>query len=129
MEAHGCSATNWADVEVAEAFDAQYVHNTRFSGHNKLGVFKRDITLPGGLQIHSGIYNATLHNCEVGDDAHLFNPVFGRVLQYIPEGGAPIAITSTPSTTNVNNYYDAVTYMVPKVLNSAGVYVFDGVGA
>jgi hypothetical protein len=23
--------------------------------------------------IHSGIYNATLHNCEVGDDAHLYN--------------------------------------------------------
>ena len=73
LEAQGCSAANWEDVEVAEAFDAQYVHNTRFSGHNKLGVFKRDITLPGGLQIHSGIYNATLHNCEVGDDAHLFN--------------------------------------------------------
>ena len=73
LEALGCSATNWADVEVAQDFDAQYVHNTRFSGHNKIGAFKRDITLPGGLQIHSGIYNATLHNCEIGDDCHLYN--------------------------------------------------------
>ena len=73
LEALGCSATNWADVEVAQDFDAQYVHNTRFSGHNKIGTFKRDITLPGGLQIHSGIYNATLHNCEIGDDCHLYN--------------------------------------------------------
>ncbi len=73
MEAQGCSARNWADVEVAEAFDARYVRNTTFSGHNQLGVFGCEIELPGGLTIHSGIYNATLHNCEVGDDAHLYN--------------------------------------------------------
>lgn len=73
LEAQGCSAENWAEIEVAEAFDAQYVHHTRFSGHNRLGAFKREITLPGGLKIHSGIYNATLHNCEVGNDAHLYN--------------------------------------------------------
>ena len=73
MEAQGCSATNWAEVEVAQDFDVQYVHHTRFSGHNQIGAFRREIELPGGLKIHSGIYNATLHNCEVGDDAHLYN--------------------------------------------------------
>ena len=73
LESQGCSATNWADVEVANAFDARYVHNTRFSGHNQLGVFGKEIELPGGLKIHSGIYNATLHNCEIGNDAHLYN--------------------------------------------------------
>ena len=73
LEAQGCSATNWADVDVAADFDARYVHNARFSGHNTLGAFRREIQLPGGLTIHSGIYNATLHNCEVGDDAHLYN--------------------------------------------------------
>ena len=73
LESQGCTATNWTEIEVAEAFDAQYVHNTRFSGRNRLGAFHREITLPGGLKIHAGIYNATLHNCEVGDDAHLYN--------------------------------------------------------
>ena len=73
LESQGCSAANWTEIEVAEAFDAQYVHNTRFSGRNRLGAFHREITLPGGLNIHAGIYNATLHNCEVGDDAHLYN--------------------------------------------------------
>lgn len=73
LEAQECSATNWADVEVADAFDARYVHDTRFSGHNRLGVFRREIELPGGLKVHAGIYHATLHNCEVGDDAHLYN--------------------------------------------------------
>ena len=73
LEAQGCSATNWAEIEVAQDFDAQYVHHTKFSGHNKIGAFHREITLPGGLNIHTGIYNATLHNCEVGDDCHLYN--------------------------------------------------------
>jgi len=73
LEAQGCRAESWAEVEVAEAFDPQYVCQTRFSGHNKLGVFRREIAMPGGLKVHAGIYNATLHNCEVGDDAHLYN--------------------------------------------------------
>ena len=73
LEAQSCSAENWAEVEVAQDFDPRYVRNTRFSGHNRLGVFRREIEMPGGLKVHSGIYNATLHNCEVGDDAHLYN--------------------------------------------------------
>ena len=73
LEAQGCEARNWSEVEVAEGFDPQFVHHTRFSGHNRLGVFRREIDLPGGLSVHSGIYNATLHNCEIGDDAHLYN--------------------------------------------------------
>ena len=71
MEAQGCSAHDWTQVEVAEGVDPRYVHHTNFSGHNRLGVFGKEIELPGGLKIHSGIYNATLHNCEVGNDAHL----------------------------------------------------------
>ena len=73
LEEQGCKATNWADVEVAEAFDANYVRHTNFSGHNRLGVFGKEIELPGGIKIHTGIYHAMLHNCEVGNDAHLYN--------------------------------------------------------
>ena len=73
LEAQGCTAKNWNDVEVAQAFDPQYVRNAHFSGHIQLGVFGKEIQLPGGLSIHSGIYNATLHNCEVGNEAHLYN--------------------------------------------------------
>ena len=68
LQKQGCSATDWEEVEVAEAFETQFVREVRFSGHNRLGVFRREIAMPGGLIVHSGIYNATLHNCEVGDD-------------------------------------------------------------
>ena len=73
LEEQGCKATNWSEVEVAEAFDAHYVRHTNFSGHNRLGVYGKEIELPGGIKIHTGIYHAMLHNCEVGNDAHLYN--------------------------------------------------------
>ena len=73
LEEQGCKATNWSEVEVAEAFDARYVRHTNFSGHNRLGVYGKEIELPGGIKIHTGIYHAMLHNCEVGNDAHLYN--------------------------------------------------------
>lgn len=73
LEAQGCKATDWKEVEVAEAFDARYVRHSNFSGHNRLGVFGKEIELPGGIKVHTGIYNTMLHNCEVGDDAHLYN--------------------------------------------------------
>lgn len=73
LESQNCSAHNWSDVRVADAFCADYVKDTRFSGHCTLGVFDHDFELPGGLRVHSGIYHATLHNVEVGDNCHLYN--------------------------------------------------------
>ena len=73
LESQNCMAQNWSDVEVADAFCADYVKDTRFSGHCKLGAFDQEIALPGGLQVHSGIFHATLHNVEVGDNCHLYN--------------------------------------------------------
>ncbi|MBR4705075.1 MAG: DUF4954 family protein [Paludibacteraceae bacterium] len=73
LQAQGCKATDWKEIEVAEAFDARYVRHSNFSGHNRLGVFGKEIELPGGIKVHTGIYNTMLHNCEVGNDAHLYN--------------------------------------------------------
>ena len=73
LEAQGCAAADWQEIEVADAFEPSHVHNTHFSGHNVLGAFNREFELPGGLRVHSGIYNATIHNCEIGNDVHIFN--------------------------------------------------------
>lgn len=73
LEAQGCSAQNWDEVEVTPAFEARYVRGAHFSGRIRMGAFRREIVLPGGLSVHSGIYDATLHNCEIGDDCHLFH--------------------------------------------------------
>ena len=73
LESQNCSAQDWKQVEVSEGFCADYVKDTRFSGLCRLGIFEHEFALPGGLKVHSGIYHATLHNVEVGDNCHLYN--------------------------------------------------------
>ncbi len=74
----GCSADDWAQIEVASAFVCDYLHRVKFSGKNRLGVFEKTITLKNSVQIHSGIYAAWLHNCTIGNDVLIYN-----VRQYI----------------------------------------------
>lgn len=73
LQSQTCQAEDWSLIEVAEQFTPQYIHNTRFSGKVSLGVFNAEYTLPGGFKVHSGIENATIHNCRIEDDVHIYN--------------------------------------------------------
>lgn len=68
-----CSAEDWGNISVADDFNAKYVEEVRFSGKIKMGSFNAEYTLPGGFKIHSGIYKASIHNCEFGNDVHVYN--------------------------------------------------------
>lgn len=68
-----CIADDWQQLWVKDGFDPQYVHNVRFSGEVRLGIFQREIEMAGGIRFHSGIWNATLHHCEVGDNCLIRN--------------------------------------------------------
>ncbi len=73
LQQQGCSATDWRDITVSDDFDAQYVQDAHFSGKIRIGAFRKMIEMPGGVQIHSGIAHARLHNCELEDDVHIWN--------------------------------------------------------
>lgn len=73
LEKQNCTSDNWQLVTVAEKFRTDYIKNTRFSGSIELGEFSDSFTLAGGLVKHSGIFNATLHNCRVGDQVLIEN--------------------------------------------------------
>ena len=73
LEKNGCTCSNWEEVTVKDSFDTHYVKNTQFSGKIRLGIFKSWFELAGGLQKHSGINNAVIHNCEIGDNVVIEN--------------------------------------------------------
>ena len=73
LQAQHCTADDWVNVQVKEGFDARYVQDAHFSGQIRLGVFEREFELPGGVKVHSGINHAMIHNCQVGDNCHLYN--------------------------------------------------------
>ena len=68
LKSQMCSAEDWDLVEVAEGFAPEYVRYVRLSGNIRLGAFRKEFGLAGGIRKHSGIYYATLHNVTVGDD-------------------------------------------------------------
>ena len=73
LEQQGCTAEDWSEIEAHPDINVKYVRHVRFSGHCSLGRFEKSFTMPGGIHKHSGLYHATLHNTNVGDDCCIEN--------------------------------------------------------
>jgi len=73
-----CTSDSWENIQVAEKFDACRVRNTIFTGQIRLGVFEKEYTLDGNIRRHSGITNATIHNCTIGNNVYI-----GRINNYM----------------------------------------------
>ncbi len=78
LQLQGCVCTDWEKVKVHPSFTPEHIRNAQFSGNITLGVFEKVFNLPGGVQKHSGIDCAVLHNCEIGN-----NVVIENVQNYI----------------------------------------------
>lgn len=79
-----CVCENWSEVQVAENFSAESIWQTHFCGRVRLGTFDKRVTFPGGLSKPAGIYNATIHNCTIGDNVYISN-VRNYIANYIIE--------------------------------------------
>lgn len=78
LTGQACRCEDWENVEVAVGFSPQYIRNSNFSGAVQIGVFEKEITFFGGVKKHSGIFNATIHNCRIGDNVYI-----GQIRNYI----------------------------------------------
>ena len=81
LRRQGCWAEDWQHVYVSERFTPESIVRVNFYGVVRLGAFSGSIALPGGLSIHSGIYDATLFNVNVDDDA-LITHIHGYIANY-----------------------------------------------
>lgn len=73
LKSQDCTADHWENIKVAEKFTPDYIKHVSFSGKIRLGVFDEYFTLAGGLQKHSGINHACIHNCELGNNVLIEN--------------------------------------------------------
>ncbi len=73
LQAQQCRAGSWDSIQVAPDFTTDYIHNVRFSGDITLGIFAESFVREGGINMHSGIRNATLHNVSVGNNCLIEN--------------------------------------------------------
>jgi len=69
----GCSSSDWSLIKVSHDFIPDCIENSKFSGSVRLNSFAGSVKLIGGINFKTGIYNAWLHNCEVGKNALIHN--------------------------------------------------------
>jgi NDP-sugar pyrophosphorylase family protein len=89
LTGQGCSCDDWSKVQVAEGFNAETVKSTYFCGHVKLGVFEKQVSFFGGVTKPTGISNATIHNCTIGNNVYI-SRVRNYIANYIIEDDAVI---------------------------------------
>lgn len=85
----GCSCTDWNLVKVSHDFIPDNIQNCKFSSHIRLHSFTGSVNLVGGITFKTGIYNAWLHNCEIGKNALIHN-VRSYIANYKIEEGVVI---------------------------------------
>lgn len=68
LEARGCRSTDWSLVSVRNPFVASNYRNVSFSGRIRIGTTGKVHLRSGAIPVQSGIYDALLHDCTVGDD-------------------------------------------------------------
>ncbi len=92
LASQNCKCEDWELIKVANEFDPKYVQNVTFSGDITLGFFNQRIEFIGGIKKHTGIYNAILHNCSVGNNS-LINNIKNYIANY--KIGANVVIENT----------------------------------
>ncbi|MCK9301582.1 MAG: DUF4954 family protein [Bacteroidales bacterium] len=79
-----CRCEDWNKINVVDGFSAKYIRNANFSGNVFLGVFEKQYLLQGNVVKHSGISNASIHNCVIGNDVCI-NQIRNYIANYIIE--------------------------------------------
>ena len=81
LKNQGCRSTDWSQILVSPNFVVENICNVNFSGINILGTNSGTIEFEGGITRNCGIYNATIHNCTIGDQVYI-NQVSNYLANY-----------------------------------------------
>jgi hypothetical protein len=128
LQNQGCSAQDWSLVKVADGFNPTRVRGTQFFGRVHIGRFTGNVKFAGGLEKPSGIYNATIADCSIGNDARISN-IGVHIANYDIGSGACIENVGTMVTRPGASFGNGIK---AAVLNEAGgreVVLFDELSA
>jgi carbonic anhydrase/acetyltransferase-like protein (isoleucine patch superfamily) len=78
LTSQGCTVSDWNTFWINKKTDLTRIKNTDFTGVIKIGEISGENVAFGGIVRPNGIYNARIHNCEIGN-----NPFITNVQNYI----------------------------------------------
>ena len=124
LQNQGCSADDWKKVKVTDGFNPARVRDVRFIGSVSIGRFTKNVKSFRGFERPSGIYNATIADCTIGDDARISN-IGVHIANYDIGPEACVENVATMQTSRGASFGNGVRLAV---LNEAGgreVIIFD----
>ena len=128
LKAQMCSAADWDMIEVVPDFSPEHIRAARFSGKIRLGSFKKEFLLSGGMVKHSGICYATLHNVTVGDDCCIEN-VKNYIANYVIGSGTFIENVDIILTDGTSSFGNGVEVSVMNETGGCEVTICDCLSA
>lgn len=128
LKSQMCYASDWNAIEVAEDFSPENIRYARFSGNIRLGTFRKEFQLAGGMVKHSGIYYATLHNVTVGDDCCIEN-VKNYIANYRIGSGTFIENVDIILTDGLSSFGNGVQVSVLNETGGCEVMIYDRLSA
>ncbi len=84
LTSQGCTCSDWSKVSVAKDFEPSRIKTTHFSGDVQLGSFNKEVVFFGGIKKPTGITNAAIHNCRIGNNVYI-NHVKNYIANYVIE--------------------------------------------
>ncbi|MCJ7617614.1 MAG: DUF4954 family protein, partial [Desulfobacterales bacterium] len=124
----GCSSEDWSKVQVAKGFKAESVKSTHFSGHVKLGVFEKQVSFFGGVSKPTGISDATIHNCTIGNNVYI-SRVRNYIANYVVEDDAVIDHIEVLAVEGESSFGNGVQVAVVNEAGGREIPIYDNLSA
>lgn len=128
LEESNCTSDDWNNVLVKDGFDKGGCRNVRFSGNIRLGHFSRNFIDDSGVPIASGISNAHLHNCKVGDNVSIYN-VRDYIANYTIEDEVVIRNCGKIHTEDITSFGNGTSVAVLNETGARAVRIWDRLSA
>jgi len=128
LQQQTCSADNWNNIEVVAQFSPDFFRNVKFTGHNRLGKFGDEITLAGGVTTNTGIYDAWIHNCTIGDNV-LIHTIRDYVANYTIENNAIIFDVKLLAVEGESSFGNGINVEVINEAGNRSVMIYDKLSA
>lgn len=125
LKSQGCYAEDWTAINVGEDFSPEYITRVDFYGEVNLGEFNKNVEVSRGFSKHSGIRNATLRNCTIGDNCLIEN-IGGHINNYIIGDDCIITNVGTIETTEGATYGEGNIISVLNEVGDGNVMLFHG---
>jgi hypothetical protein len=116
LKDNGCRCEDWKRIRVHPKFNAESYRNVTFSGDVLLGKTNGVRSDRSGMTPHEGIFNASVHNCDIGDNVIIRN-ITGFIANYTIGNNVTISDCGRIFTEGESTFGNGISVAV---LNEAG---------